>query len=220
MIVSCPNCQKKLNVDDALAGQQVKCPACQQVFASSAGGAAAPEPGAPDPGTTSPVARLGGLGTEGLLALGKVVLIAGLVLVVFARGCDSIGSRGVARAKAKLDNASNKFDEKWSRKLAKAGSFSESSKLTAERDKEREKLQNGKWLDLQASARNAESSNILWGYWREWVFVIGSVLLAMGCLAVGFYGTGPERIVCLVIIALITFSLYVVGIAWTGSFLR
>lgn len=220
MIVSCPNCKERLNVDDAVAGKQVKCSACQHVFAPSAEVAPAPEPIAEAPKSTSPVARLDSQRTSGMLSLSKILLIAGLVLVVFARGCNSIGHRGLARTRDKLDSAKNKFNHKWKRKLAKTTNSSEIGKLKAEKDYESKELENDKWLDLQASADNAKTNNILWSYWREWVFVIGSILLVVGCLSVGFYGAGAERVVGLVIIALITFSLYVVGVAWMGSFLR
>ena len=70
---------------------------------------------------------------------------------------------------------------------------------------------------MATAARNAEGNNTLWAFWRETAFVLGTVLLAVGLVAVGFSRTGPERWVCLVMLAIIVFSLYVGGIAWLGS---
>jgi predicted Zn finger-like uncharacterized protein len=33
MLFSCPACQRQLNIPDSAAGQQVRCPLCQAVFA-------------------------------------------------------------------------------------------------------------------------------------------------------------------------------------------
>jgi hypothetical protein len=57
----------------------------------------------------------------------------------------------------------------------------------------------------------------MWGYWTEWVFVLGSILLMIGLILVGFTGVGAERIICLAMIAIITFSIYIGGIAWLAS---
>jgi len=57
MIVPCPNCQRKLTIDDALAGQRGVCPACHQPFdiphaPSEVGAAKSPPP--PPPASKSP----------------------------------------------------------------------------------------------------------------------------------------------------------------------
>ena len=221
MILTCPNCKERLSVDDAVSGKQVKCSACQHVFAPPVEGVPAPaEAIAEAPRSTSPVASPDSPRTPGLLSLGKFLLIVGLGLVVCARGGNAIGQRGVAKARARLESAKNDFNDKWKRKLAKTSDSRKTRLLTAEKSLESKKREADDWLDLQASANNAKTNNIAWGYWREWLFVIGSAMLVMGCLSVGFYGTGAERIICLVVIALIVFSLYVVGIAWMGLFLK
>jgi predicted Zn finger-like uncharacterized protein len=38
-LVSCPHCQRQLNVPDNLLGKNVKCPSCQNTFTATAGGA-------------------------------------------------------------------------------------------------------------------------------------------------------------------------------------
>jgi len=90
-------------------------------------------------------------------------------------------------------------------------------KIGDKADKEADLLVDGKWRKLSLAKRDAALDNVLWGYWREWAFVVGSIVLSIGCLMVGFKGTGAERMVCLVVIAIITFSVYVAGAAWISS---
>jgi len=171
-----------------------------------------------------------------LLPLGKAALIAGLILVVFSRGCDSVGNRGAARRRAKVEQVRSEFAEKWEREEIKRGlklsadsyrNYEEVEKLTnarkqfeKERQEDREGLERGKWLDLESDARVAEANNVSQGYWREWLFLIGSLALVVGALTVAFAGAGGERIVCLIIVGLIVFSIYVGGMAWTGSIIN
>src|SRR6516165_5557675 len=51
-IISCPSCQRKLQVPDALFGQDVQCPTCGATF--TAGGGAAPAPPPPMSGPAAP----------------------------------------------------------------------------------------------------------------------------------------------------------------------
>ena len=53
-------------------------------------------------------------------------------------------------------------------------------------------------------------------YWRESVFVVGTILLAFGLFIVSWSAQGAERWISLVMLAIITFSIYVVGLAWNG----
>ena len=57
--------------------------------------------------------------------------------------------------------------------------------------------------------------HLLWGFWRELTFAVGTAILAIGLLAVGFSGQGPERWVCLAMLGAIIFSVYVGGAAFT-----
>ena len=154
----------------------------------------APPPPAPTPGV--PAAwQPSFYGTSQSPALNltppKWLLLIGLVLVIFSRGCDSIRSRGVARTSAKVAKAYN----------------NDAPDL--------KKVKN-----LQEDARDAGINNVMWGYWTEWIFVLGSILLMIGLILVGFTGAGPERIICLAMIAIITFSIYIGGIAWIPSALN
>ena len=172
--------------------------------------------------------------------IGQPLILCGLCMVLLARGCDSIGNRYVARLEAKSQLAVTTFQDETQRQeqeieverravredevLDEADRTRELrilsgklEELTETRQAEQRELQQGAWARAAAAARNAQGTNTLWAFWRETVFVLGTVLFAVGLVAVGFSRTGPERWVCLVMLAIIVFSLYVGGIAWVGS---
>lgn len=90
-------------------------------------------------------------------------------------------------------------------------------KIEADSLKEQRRLQRGKWREQYESARDSSLYKSTGSYWREWMFVIGTVILAIGLLTVGFTGRGAERTICLIMIAIITFSLYIGGVAWLDA---
>ncbi|MEX0866077.1 MAG: GYF domain-containing protein [Pirellulales bacterium] len=171
---------------------------------------------------------------------GVPLLMVGIVLVVFARGLDSLGNRGVARMKAKSAAAVDQFNDDWeARRLALEARIEaireqeapserdaqrldelleQQAELTEQRAAARQEAERTTWRNWQIAARDAERNNAMWAYWREWLFVLGSILLTCGLLSVGFHGGGSERMICLIMLAIITFSLYVGGFAWSGSF--
>lgn len=81
----------------------------------------------------------------------------------------------------------------------------------------RAELERGRWLQMQRETRDAELELATGRYWHEWGFVIGTLLLTTGLLLLAFHGEPNERRVCLIMLAIITFSLYVGGFAWLDS---
>ena len=151
---------------------------------------------------------------------GKLAVAIGLVLVVLARGGDSVGNRGLARANAKIEQERMELGMDEDMKMPKISSREDFERMQERRRQQAEKRKaNEKRLeDVRKDAREAAISNTKLAYFREWLFVIGSIVLAMGLLHVGFNGTGPERIICLIMLAIITFSVYVGGVPWISSF--
>ena len=164
------------------------------------------------------------------------VLMLGFLLVITSRGCDSVGNRYVARAKAQHQMVVKSFEDKWDTKLQDVQDDIDSEKkkdkpvegtltklaakqkdVREDRDKDREKLQKGQWRDLQIASRDAAANNAINGYWHEVLFVLGTMIFVIGLITVGFRGEGAERTICLIMLAIITVSLYVVGVAWMGS---
>lgn len=162
---------------------------------------------------------------------GKIAIGVGLLLVLLGRGCDSIASRGVLRAKAKAANIQAEFDAEWETELREAREAVSKADDMEQRSKARERLEkvekqkaDARKRDIQedldkahSKARGAASSAAMRAYWYEWMFLIGSVVLVAGLLTTAASGTWPERIVCFVMLAIIAFSIYIGGVAWLGS---
>jgi predicted Zn finger-like uncharacterized protein len=243
MITSCPHCHKDFVVDDAMSGRQARCPNCSRRFAVSPKGEPAPAgaeeaPAAADPPTapTATPAAAGSIWREvassrehvalGPVALptgiGRLLLLAGFVLVLLSRGGDSVGMRGVAASAARLNDARAEFEDKWDRKESELGELSSEGlerrrALRDEKNKERRRLERDEWADLRSDARKAGSAYVIWSYWREWLFLVGTLALAVGLVVVGFGGCLPEKIACLLMLLVLTVSLYIGGLAWLGS---
>ena len=73
------------------------------------------------------------------------------------------------------------------------------------------------WEPLQLAARNAPHVNAVYAFWAAAVFLVGAVCLTAGLLLVGFGGRGAERWICLTIVAIVAFSLFVGGAPWGNS---
>ena len=90
MIIACPQCGRRLQVEDAQAGRPVRCPGCQNTFTAPAVGAppmaeaVAQPPAAPTPIPPRVTAAMDRV--KGYAALAKPLIIIGLLLAVVARG--------------------------------------------------------------------------------------------------------------------------------------
>ena len=152
------------------------------------------------------------------MTLGKLLVLFGLSVVIFARGCNGIQSRGVDRAQAKLSEAKNEFEDRWDDKMRPfLKDKPKIDTLNEEKSAEDLRFRQTEWLKLIRSARDVDVRQRILAYWMEWIFVLGSVLLGLGLLTVGLYGKGAERTACLVMLGILTFSIYVGGSAWLTS---
>ncbi len=149
----------------------------------------------------------------GGVQVGKPMLFGGLILVVLARGCDGLGIRMVGRLRAKASSASGRFDQQTAR-MVRDKDPNEANKIRNERSKQRSKLMSGDWSNLADAATNAGANHTMWSYFYQWLFLLGSITLTLGLLIVGFHGSGAERTICLIMIAIVTFSIYIGGMAW------
>ena len=120
--ILCPK-GHKLQVSEAYYGKQVRCPTCNEIFVVPDVGAQEPPPQAPPlivppqppPRIASRRSRRGSrLTFEGFSqGAGRPVLLLGLVLVIFARGCDKLGTRAVNAARTRHSLAKRKFEHEW-----------------------------------------------------------------------------------------------------------
>ena len=278
---TCPK-GHRVQITEIHFGKQVRCPTCDEPFMAPDLGEKAtpgpPLPGNPANGGGNAVAAGSAMGSDRLirfsLLAGRPMLAVGLVLVMFSRGCDTIGNRAVKRAQAKQDLAKTKFEnkqetarlkiqEKLNKIDDKAQQFrrkesrlneeiaaetdadrraglrteltnlqdarkaeaeadkeererltKELSELTDEQQTEQRDFDNGEYRDYRIAAEEATANNSINGYWRQIFFVFSSLVLAVGLLTVSWTSRGAERWICLVMLAILTFSIYIAGTAW------
>ena len=91
------------------------------------------------------------------------------------------------------------------------------SDLADEASRKKKKLERGKWRDRKQTARDSSLHRDTRTFWLEWLFLIGTIVLSIGLLTVGFTGQGTEKTICLIMIAIITFSIYIGGTAWIDN---
>lgn len=176
---------------------------------------------------------------------GLACLLIGLIFVLMARGCDSLANRSSMASVARYQLEQTVFNNEWEDKkeeleedvkkleaeLEDAESANETDDIREDLKKANEKLreldedkkrarrnkERGDWKSLKRDAENAVENNTLGRFWRELLFVIGTMILSLGLLTVGFTGQTHERWICLIMITIITFSIYIGGIAWMDS---
>ncbi len=205
-VAVCPS-GHRIQIQDAHIGRQITCPSCHASFVAMAA------PGAPgDGGFTD----FGGGGAAGMPMrqrgpadmtkvmnqfVGKPLLFLGLILVLFGRGCDSISMRSVGRVNAQYQM-----------------SLHEAMKKAAESKDAKSNPLDDKSLKQQAEdAENARFNHTMASYWYVWLFVLGTILLMVGLLLLAFFAQGSERWVAYIMVAIVTFSIYVGGAAWIES---
>jgi hypothetical protein len=93
----------------------------------------------------------------------------------------------------------------------------ELNKISQDRNAKRLEMEAGEWKSYRESSMKAASGHQMSVYWYEWIFIFGSIVLVLGILTLAFTGQGPEKWVAYIMIAILTFSLYVGGAAWLES---
>jgi hypothetical protein len=163
------------------------------------------------------------------------MLALGLFLAVTARGCEGLGAKNVVRLQNLAELEQKRFDEEREDAVVEAQARLDEPNLPAARrtelqkqldeliakyDKERRELQKGEWRELGNAATRAVVENRGAGYWRELMFVFGTILLSLGLLANSFISQGAERWLSFGMLAIILFSIYVGGMAWSASLMN
>ena len=158
--------------------------------------------------------------TNGTVATGRILLAVGIVLALLARGADVILVRDIVKANAAYQSARHKLQDQYDVQIAETSDTEKKMKLQREQSAERTYLEATEWLPLEQARDMASLRARKYGFFTEILFVLGSICLLGGALQVGFGSEGTERIVSLVLIGLITASIYIVGTAWVGSIKR
>lgn len=246
--VVCPQ-GHRLQIAPENAAAKIRCSQCGEVFQ---GPGATPAPAPPRSGESSPAAPLvtdrRPLSRrsvaiplnllEQLKPVTQLLLFGGLVLVLGARGCDSIANRYVARAQVAATQQENEWRDDWQDRFdrldreekalrEKRQATPADAKQLDDLRTERRNLEEARsedqqtaevqWKALARTSRDAHANNQMWGFWREIAFMVGTLVLSVGLLAAGFTMEGPGRWICMVMLAIVIFSLYVGGVAWVSS---
>ena len=150
------------------------------------------------------------------MTVAQAMLLVGLILVLIARvqlaGCPSGRPHN-----AKAQDAQNEFNDRWEAKTLDITQRSEELQgqkaPTAEDTKALDKLRDdsgnlNKDMEKERNqapargvagsgpgvARDVATNNQLMGYWRELLFVVGTVFLTIGLIAVGIQGKGASAV--------------------------
>jgi predicted Zn finger-like uncharacterized protein len=205
MKTRCPQCNHAWNVSDEFAGRLVRCKNCDQSFTAEEvgeGSVPAATAAASDQNQSSNVGYKEGsfmkaLNSPGeLLTIPKILLMVGFALVILSRGCDSVGSRGVAREKAiasQIELEARESDDEVSKE-------------------EREEIE-----DAERDAQSAANSYKKMAYFFEMGFILGTILLVVGAGGIATTGALPERVAALAILVIVTSSIYIAGAPWLVS---
>ena len=224
----------RLQVSDSHLGQRIQCPACNESFVVPNGSRMPAPPASSGGWMVSPAM------TVDLPRLarwtGRPLVAVGLLLVLLSTGCDAINQHSAVRASAMAQSAVEQFEEdaQFKRQVLQAeikglGSrddlkaddrkkLDELRKQTVELDaqveKDRRSKELGEWRDLRSAARNAKRTLAVNAYWHELFFVFAAIGLLLGLLIASWAAEGAERWISLVMLAVITYSLFVGGTAW------
>jgi len=234
---TCPK-GHRLQVSDAHLGQRIQCPACNESFVVP-DGSRPQTPASPNraehwktsPGLASDLGRLS-------LLAGRPMVAIGLVLVLLSKGCDTVSHRGVDRADAIAKKAIEQFDDAAKGKelviqreideITTRGEVKPEeqkkidelkkrlSDFAASSAKERKAKVAGEWRELEFAAHTAGTDYKINSYWHELFFVFAAIVLSLGLLVVSWGAEGAERWITLMMLAIITFSLFVGGLAWSA----
>ena len=188
--------------------------------------------------------RLGGLNADlrkYARPLGQLILVFGFLMVIGFKGCDAVSQRYAERVKSQARLATAEFNYEYDLRQARLEvereeisakpdlsdydrtrleSIDESlAELQEERNTEQRRLRRTTWQRLQHAADTADADRQQWALFYTMGFVAGTMVLTVGLLVVGLTGEGARTWICLGILAIIAFSLYVGGTAWIGRFL-
>ena len=155
-------------------------------------------------------------------------VLVGLAFLFVARGCDTLADRGVKRQDARWQLAVSSWDAQAKRqrlrlqsKLDAADEDDERQKLekelrelNAELVQQRRELEEDEWWELEQAVERAAGRGAMWGYWRQWLAMlgVGVLMVALGVIATS--ERTPDRVVAMVMLAILLWSLTVSGSIW------
>jgi hypothetical protein len=163
----------------------------------------------------------------------RVLTALGLLLAIFARGCEAIGVRSAGRLEAKVQLAEARFERTWRTRLlpleqqrrdlsaSNAGDAQalravqqELAALESQKQQEHVELSEGAWRELAAAAKEAQLNQRMWGFWREICVWLGAGLLLAGALGLTYFAQGAERWLGIALLAVIAWTVFSPQAPW------
>lgn len=161
---------------------------------------------------------------------GKSGVLAGLLLVLLARGCESVSQHNVVRREALATLARSDFEAEYAALEAKlearidtlqeeggrledlAEVENELTEVRQRRQTEQERLAATRWRKLREQADSAEARHHAASYWRQWLLLLGTAVLAASLTTVLATARDPaHRWLAVVLLAIVLWSLLVSG---------
>lgn len=158
-------------------------------------------------------------------ALTRTMTVLGLLIVLGARGCDSLARRNLARLEAIPIANKRQFQDAWDGERVRiesrlaAGGESAAEAVSVKRELEAlnetnksrmQQLESGEWRRQLSAAEAARTDDSVSGYWREVAFLLGSFLLVVGLSAAAFSpGSAPDRWLSIALLAVIVHALFI-----------
>jgi hypothetical protein len=159
----------------------------------------------------------------------------GLLLALLSKGCEAINLHSATRASTVAQTAVEQFEEDVQ---AKKMALQNDARTASGRDdakpderkraeelrkeiteydalaaKDRRSKEAGEWHELKSAARNAKRTFAVNSYWHELFFVFAAVVLVAGLLIVSWCADGAERWIGLVMLAVVTYGVFLGGVS-------
>lgn len=170
--------------------------------------------------------------------LGIGCVIGGVMLAFLAKGCDISHAQYAANLRTRTAYASATFENAWAAKRKQLEQRQqtladqvaqdenplnrqqlqqvEAELASWENDKSaaQGELETGEWARSRQLAGDATVTYQTFSFYRFLVFFVGSFVLLAGLSLVSLRGVGPERWICLGLLAFAIYSLFIGGSPW------
>jgi hypothetical protein len=130
------------------------------------------------------------LASEVYQRTGRILVIAGLLLAIFARGCELAADRAVARLDAKAGLAGGQAGQP---------AYDPGSETTPP---------SPGLSEAALAAHQAHLNNQAWAFWHAVVLLLGTVLFAVGLLPLALAGSGADRWLGISLLAVLAFAVF------------
>lgn len=159
-------------------------------------------------------------------------VMVGLLLTLFARGCDSVADKNVQRMAAIAAVVEAEWDADYDQELVKrkqeiaalesrGGKRAELAELNDSLDEFKQQQQDlraelraDEWKQMSDAAQLAAHRYAIHSYWRQWLLFLGTAVLTFSLGAVAISDRTPDRWVAMMMLGIVLWSLLIGGEGW------